>query len=357
MVSQFMKLKPSSPDSNKGFTLVELLVTTLIASVVLGLSLSLITDQRKQYVTNQVRSENNQTLRAGLDLIGTDIKITGDYLESDAELPVVSVINNSSGDQLVLQRKMIPDVLSLCAPLSGSETVLTVAKNPPETGCGSFSDGNTNQLTDTLDAFKNYRCGIDGAAACTARTAPPTVGSCIDECVWAYIHDPVNDRGEFFKYGYEAFNNTSGTLNYIYKGNDGDWQYSYTYDSTNKANNPVIYILEERLYSLNNTDKVLELTTNRQTSDVKRLVNKVDNFQVQVSRLTSTPPDTPAYATLNEFNLNYTTAAPTLDWQTIQYIQVDLTATNSSDSDLISLSANQRQLSSKFFPRNALSKQ
>lgn len=366
MVAQSMKLKQSLPDSNKGFTLVELLVTTLIASVVLGLSLSLITDQRKQYVTNQVRSEVNQTLRTAIDLIGTDIQLAGSRLKNDSNLPVVSVINGASGapDQLILQQKLIGNTLPLCATLSGSTTTITVAKKLPlpptlpiPTCEAEWSDSPINNLTDALDAFKNYRCGIDGTPACDARTAAPTPGNCIEECPWAYIYDPVYKRGEFFQYGFEAANLT-GTENYIYKGSPGNWQYTYTYNSSNSANNPIIYLLEERRYSLNGDE--LELTINRQGATP--LVNKVQNFQVQVSRRTS-PTGTPlVFGITDSFNPNYTgaptpsfTGATAPYWQDIQYLQVDLTAANPADSDAITLKQcanNQCQLSSRFFPRN-----
>ncbi|NJK41159.1 MAG: prepilin-type N-terminal cleavage/methylation domain-containing protein [Acaryochloridaceae cyanobacterium SU_2_1] len=373
-----MKLKPSLTNSNKGFTLVELLVTTVMASLVLGFSLSLITDQRQQFVNNQARSEANQTLRAGMDLMGADIQATGNHLQSAPGLPVISVINGASGapDQLVLQRKMIADTLTLCANLSGSSTELVVSKRTlasGETGCPSFSDGNANNLTDSLDAFRDYRCGIDGAAACTARSSPPSTSSCTDECVWAYIHDPVNNRGEFFLYGFEA-STDSNTLNKIYKGNPGNWQYSYTY-TAGSSTNPVIYILEEQRYGLNGN--VLELVTNRQQSLTVPLVNKIQNLQLSLSRATdpdNNPATPPVYVTDTAFNSIFTetpsatyvkynqTGAPnaaSTDWKTIQHIQVDLTSANVADSDAITLKQcgtnNQCFLSSRFFPRNILS--
>lgn len=344
MVHQFMKLRLSSPSSNNGFTLLELLVTTFIASTVLTLSLGLITDQRKQFLSDQLRSESNQTLRSGMDLIGTDARIAGDYLQSDSALPVVSVIdesagtNTTDGDILVFQRKMIPDTLTLCADLS-SGTQLTVAKNPAEAGCGTYSDGNTNNLNDNLDAFRNHRIEADGNTTADT-TSAPSVGNCNAESVWAYIHDPVNNRGEFFQYAFESANG-SNTENYIHRCDANTWTYSYTYDSAVQVNNPLIYILEERTYSLDGD--VLTLTENRQTPAF-RLTNNVAEFQVDV--VTDS-------ATLTSFNPGLFEAT---DWQSIKYLDVSMEAIDTSDSDLVTLKQSQRQISSKFFPRNALSR-
>lgn len=349
MVDQFMKLKQSSPNLNKGFTLVELLVTTLIASAVLGMSLQLITDQRKQFVGDQLRSESNQTLRAGMDLIGTDARIAGDFLQSDSELPVVSVIDESAvtspdnnGDILVFQRKMIPDTLRLCADLSAG-TVLTVAKGPAtsvEVGCGTYSDGNTNSFNDNVDAFRNHRCEADGNSVCDT-TSAPSVGNCNDESVWAYIHNPVTKEGEFFQYAFESSSTSGGTTeNQLHRCDSSTWNHVYTYDSTAPTNNPLIYILEERQYSL--VGDILMLTENRNSTI--EITNNVAEFQADVVTDSST---------MNSFNPDLYEVT---DWQSIKYLDVSMEATDTAESDVVTLKQSQRQISSKFFPRNVLSR-
>lgn len=133
MVNQFMKLRLSTRSSNSGFTLVELLVTTLISTIILGASLSLIVDQRKQFLTDQNRTQTSQNLRAGMDLIGTDIKLTGERLEEDFEQPGVMLIdashanNTSDSDELILQRKLIPEKLGVCADVAAGATSIAVS--------------------------------------------------------------------------------------------------------------------------------------------------------------------------------------------------------------------------------------
>lgn len=351
MATQFMKLKPSSPNLNKGFTLVELLVTTLIASVVLGLSLGLITDQRKQFVSDQVRAQSNQTLRVGMDMVGTDIKNTGDYLQSDGTLPVVTVVNGTSDgpDQLILQRKLIADSLTVCETVnSGNRTTIQVAVNPGNSDCPVFSDGNNDNLTDTLTIARRERCEQDGTPGCSRTSALPA-GDCDDECVWAYIYDPIDNEGEFFQYSFEEPDSTTNpTLNRIYVG--GAATFTHTYEVANK---PVIHLMEERHYSLDNSN-VLRLSVNRQPS--LPLVNQVADFQVRAKLPTnSTPEDEVNHTTsLNDSD----TYIRQVDWQTIEFLEVELNSIDPSESELTAVkNPDQLELTSRFFPRNALSQE
>lgn len=356
MATKFTKLKPSLRNLNKGFTLVELLVTTLIATTVLGLSLGLIVQQRRQFVSDQVRTQANQTLRTGMTLIGTDIKNAGYYLENNEELPVVSVIDGGSDtnpDILVLQRKLIGDTLPVCTDVIANQTEIQVAARPDLGEC-TFSDGDGDQLTDSLSQAQQYRCNQDGVIGCDRILAPAT-GTCDEECVWAYIHDPVTNVGEFFQYAFENANSpTNPTLNNIYVGGAETLDNNYP-----AANNPIIYLLEERQYCLR--DEILYLVTSGGDKDrdceqdageygFVSLVNQVENFQVQHQLLT----DTTLQDGLNE-TLTWASAE---DWQDLQFLRVTLTSTDPSDSDVITVveGEDRRQLSAQFFPRNALSR-
>ncbi|NJM68286.1 MAG: prepilin-type N-terminal cleavage/methylation domain-containing protein [Acaryochloris sp. RU_4_1] len=349
MAIKFTKLKPSSPNSNKGFTLVELLVTTLIASVVLGLSLGLITDQRKQFVSDQVRSQSNQTLRVGMDMVGTDIKNTGDFLQSDINLPVVTVINGTSGgsDQLILQRKLIADSLTVCENVNaGSKTTIKVAIKPGNTDCPVYSDGDGDNLTDALTLAQRERCEQDNTEGCSRTSGPPATGTCDNECVWAYIYDPVHQEGEFFQYSFEEPDSTTNpTFNQIHVG--GAATFTNTYEVANK---PVIYLIEKRHYSLNNN--VLQLSVNDQPALL--LVNQVEDFQVQAKLTNNTSLQTSFNDTASANEAS--TYVQTTDWQSLEYLQVDVESVDPSESELTAVkNADQLKLSSRFFPRNALS--
>ena len=358
MALLFMKQKPSTQILNKGFTLIELVVSSLIASVVLLASLGLINQQREAVLRDQVQTEVSQNLRAAIDLIGADIKQAGARLDTKPELPGVSLIQGTAGDPdtLILQRRLLALDLSVCEDVGGNDSTITVAIDAvnnaddcafgdigPDTD-GDPSTANPDGLTDNLNAFQDFRCAEDGVDGC-ARTTN-IVGSCDDECVWAYIYDPVSDEGEFFQYSFEDENPGTPDTNRIYRGNSGAWQYTYE-----AANQPRIYLLEEREYSLDN-DGILVLRINRQSdASLLSLVNRLEDFQVEIEH--------PALSTGDEFNPSLApqvTAPPTWDnWQDIEHIQVDFITENPAESDLFEIDEEERRLSSKFFPRNVLS--
>ncbi len=346
MVNQFMKLRLSTRSSNKGFTLVELLVTTLISSIILGASLSLIVDQRKQFVTDQNRTQASQNLRTGMDLVGTDVKLAGERLEEDFEQPAVVLIdeshsnNTSDADELVVQRKLIPEKLGVCADVAAGASSITVSIASGSDLC-TFSSNETptaDEYTDLLNIFRDYRCEEDGTAGC-ARTTAPGAGNCDDECTWAYIYNPNTNSGEFFQYAFEDVDSTDPELNRIYLGGSSTLASNYP-----AADNPEIYLLEEREYRLNG--EVLELVINRQNSEPLRLINEVQDFEVTVQA---------SGASNSSFNPD---GVPTtaLNWRDIEHIEVELKTNNPATSDLIELSEDKRTLSSKFFPRNIISK-
>lgn len=371
MVKQFMKLKQFIRDSNEGFTLIELLVTLVIASIVLGLSLSLIVQQRKLFVEDKARTQVNQNLRVVADLVGADIKQAGERLVGNTQLPVVKVIDGGAGapkppDQLILQRKVIDQILPVCQTITAGTSQSTIDVSVKgATGDCTFSDGNIDTWPDNLEQWQDSRCSKDNNNVCN-RTANVANDTCVEqaesatdrECLWAYIYDPVNNRGEFFLYAFEAPRDTPDTTNNrhrIYRApsataSKNTWLNTYTYNAAAPASNPLLYILEERSYSLVNNpnlagDKILRLVLNRQTTTPITLVNQLSNFQVQV-----VTPGSPNDVVLEEFNPTNTI---TNNWQQIKSIDVtfkpNLPPGSIQKSDL--------ELSAKFFPRNAGSRQ
>jgi prepilin-type N-terminal cleavage/methylation domain-containing protein len=357
-----MKSKQSTQNSSSGFTLIELLVATIVSSAILTASLALINEQRWQFLSTQAQTQVKQNLRTAMDFVGTDAKLAGERLENPAdynELPVISVVNGpvvagvNTPDTLTMQRKLIPDVLTVCANIATGNKTVRVSNNPGAGNC-LFSDADANSLTDTLDAFRNYRCSQDGVNACARTVTLAAATACDTECVWAYIHDPVNNRGEFFRYVFEEADNVAApTLNRIHvrpTGTGGNWRFSYL-----AANAPKIYILEEKTFSLN--AGVLQVSTNR--APAIGLVNQLSDFQVR-----ALVDDDNNTATASAWQTSFNpTLPPTAVWQRIDRIQVSLEACNPAlpacdafGSDQAGVSLAKRQLTADFFPRNAISR-
>ena len=358
----------------RGFTMIELLVASVVASLVLSAALGLVGQQRRQLLGDRARAEANGSMRLALDLVGTDIKQAGERLDGNLQLPAISVINGASNapDRLVLQRKLIAEVLPVCQTVSGSQSSIDVAvvPNPGDTGianCG-FSNGQSPknaaespELSDTVRAFREFRCEQDenaaGLSGCTRPTA--TTSSCAQtggtdrECAWAYIYDPVSQQGEFFLYSAETSGSctsiTGRTCLKLNRANSGSWQRTYTYSqSMAAADQPRIYVLEERDYRLTldtttsrTDDYALELRVNRQTP--LRMLNQLADFQIRAK----TGPTT----WLDTFNPNLTYQT---NWQTIRALEVKVKSVN-PNAAVAKLSDSNLTLSSQFYPRNAAS--
>jgi len=378
MVKQFILLKQFIHDSNKGFTLLELLVTLVVASIITGLALKLIVDQRQLFLNDQIRTQTNQNLRASLDLVGADIKQAGERLTTST-LPVIKIINGATADdpdELVLQRLIIDQILPVCQTVTKNTTQSTieVAQRGGVGLCNASFSSPTDILPISLNQWKDSRCvrdGIPGCARTTNINRVTTTNRCAEEkdgidreCLWAYIYDPANNRGEFFLYGFEDPKdtpNTSTNTYRIHRVDGGTWQNTYTYSNTS-ATNPILYILEERRYRLvanGSDDKVLELTINQQTSpnflvdkqtSPIRLVNQLSNFKVQALMQNNITPSP-------RVNFNNPASLPTApavdDWKQIKAIEIKVTARNTAPN---STKVSNPTSSAKFFPRNISSK-
>ncbi|MGF1604356.1 MAG: PilW family protein [Thermosynechococcaceae cyanobacterium] len=409
MLGKFLKLRLSTRDSTKiqgeddGFTLIELIVSAVISLIILAVSLGLINDQRREFLGNQNRSQANQNLRAAMDIIGTDIKLAGERLETVNNLPVIKVINGNGidgdrneHDRLILQRKVISDTLTVCDTVSsGTSTPIIVAKEADlpssDLPCGPFLDADNGNaagktpdaLHDNLNTFKDYRCSLGATANCdySRSTIPSTAAACDDECAIALIFDPATGNNEFFYYVYEDCTDDNsgsdcaaqiaGTDNRLIQNRihavpleGNNWVNTYSSGS-------LIYIFEEREYSFDDDNGILELVINRQdrwadlsaaenNGNPLRLVNQLQSFNVQAGVSTNTtPPTNPLQSSINDG-----LPGSFIPWQRIHLVRVELEASNPSTSDLITLprggcdgapNDNRLCLASEFFPRNALS--
>jgi prepilin-type N-terminal cleavage/methylation domain-containing protein len=298
-----------------GFTLVEILVALGIASLLLGVILSTTLGHRRLYVLDQNRTAANQNLRAALDILVADLRQAGERLPLD--FPAVEVNN---GTELVLRRNLFDVVLSLCDTngisngISDDQDDIPVAdRNPPQDASMEyieacrFRDEDGNGFDDRIDAWRNYRCGLDGDPACQTDDGR--------EVVRVYIHDPSTGGGEWFDYDGE---DSSGVR--IHRGNRDPWQNSYGPLSR-------LYILEERRYFLSGT--VLNLAENG--GEGRGLVGDVVSLQIKARAGNSTYTDFPSAG---------------VSWTSLEYVEVTVKSR---------LGNVERALSTQAVPRNVFS--
>jgi prepilin-type N-terminal cleavage/methylation domain-containing protein len=401
----------------RGFTLLELVVASAVSLTILSVALGVLSEQRRWILGNSTRANSNDSLRLISDLVGQDIKQAGERLDQNTTIPGITIIPGATAtdpDTLILHRQLISQILPVCQNIAAGSSntsidvslvtlssVTNCTYSYPSSPAPTEPSPTLTALkpTDSLRAFRNYRCTLDGYAS-NATTDPcarsvntascQQTGGTDQECGWAYIDDPVNRRGEFFVYSYENSGNcvttftgiTNPQCQKIYRADGKSWQYSYAYTPTTlRTNQPQIYILEERKYSTAtdpsnvSTDNpkayFLQLSINRLPA--QNIANQISNFQVwgKVASTFVTPtgfswgcaqggasgpnPTMPSQWYCSSFNVTGTNASQFLaDWQTLQGVRINLTGIKPNQQLLSDPnSANSLlSLSSEFFPRN-----
>ncbi len=350
--------------TQRGVTLLELVVSVIVAMVILSGSLGLIVTQRRQYLNQQAKTDTNQTLQTAMDMVGIDVRQVGEQIESSGlGLPVVRLLDGPAGapDELVLQRKLLAKELNVCETVAGNPTSILVAQNTG--GNCLFSDADNNTVPDDVQEWQDYRCNQDKVAGCAIPTPNcQQVGGNSTECSWAYLYDPMAGTGEFLLYQGESGNSTAYRIQV--NAQPPGLTHTYLYNATAPAASlPKLYILEERRYSLsaanpNNTfcngtsgDRTLRLSSVDSQSNTATnpydLVNHLCDFQVTGYQITN--PAAQA-AAVTQFNTNLVAGRWT-NWQSLQAIEVQLSAPF-RPPDVTTI----QTLSSKFYPRNSLSR-
>ncbi len=382
MERRFILWKLLIRNSNDGITMVELLISMFIASIVVGLAFTVMLFDRKLYAQDQVRTTVNQNLRSAMDMIGPDIKQAGERLP--ANFPAIE-LNTVSGQQvLTIRRSLSSTALPVCQPTTGTAPALTAGSNTqvivvsyyisaalgPNQNC-KVVGASTTQLNwpGNLIEWQNIRCGPTAAPGCIGKatayiynSAPlpagtPPYGESFYYDNEGYLQAPTSaittpTAAPPLAYGY-AIHKATATPTWQ-KNYDSSLNNGCPSDSVNLNTNCFVYLMEERQYTLipdpSNAGKyILQLTINPSTDNLQyKLVNNMSklNFQVWVKNVAT------SQTTFNN---------PTDQWRNIKSIQVSLTAIDPSapvpspSPNYVGVRDDYLVLTSKFYPRNALS--
>lgn len=313
MAPRTTRSRPSSLASTDGLTIIELLVAIVIATVVLGAALALTLSSRDLFRTDSSRTDVNQSLRGILEIIGSDIRTAGERLNSFGSTGHVShplaAVEVRNGNELILRRNMLNEILPLCADLSGSVASIPITSSdasvhghvPQCNPSNPAVDSDGNGVPDALEEWREFRAENG-----------PSVG--------AYIYSRVDDKSDYFLYTGDPSPDAIGV--------SATGLQSYTY-----SEKPVIILVETRRYYLNGD--VLELEINGDSDNPLRLVNGVTEFQVAAVTGTGTSDDYVASGN---------------NWSNLGGVDVAVTGTVTERGRAI-----ERTLSSRYFPRNVLS--
>jgi len=189
--------------------------------------------------------------------------------------PAVEVISGTN-DTITIRRNIIDVVLPVCKDIGGgsNKDVVFVAKNGDPKVPTNCKDADPNFLT----TWKKYRLDQGGKVS-------------------AYIYDPKLKRGERFIYDAE---DASGQKIH----HEGE-HWTYDYDINNE---PMLYIIEERVYKINNGNLVMaenggaeqplapNITSLKATIKLKDSTAVIGNF----------PSSTKSWKDVNDINLSLT---------------------------------------------------
>ena len=289
----------------RGFTVLELLVTSALGLLILALAINATLTNRSTLGKDQIRVQLGQNLRGAMDIIGTDLRVGGENLSSGFPALEVSAGSGTTPDTLYVRRNLLDETLPVCVAITAGSATATIVVANSSTAAGCVYASRTHDF----NSWKSYRTAKGGT-------------------VNAYIFDTVTKKGEFFKYTGES---DSGSV-YSLTRQSGTWTNSYSYTSGSSPSS-WLYILEEWQYRVENA--LLQVVQNRDTANALNVMFGVTNFQVLM---------------LMQDGTTMTSFASTDSWPDIKEVQVDLTATDRYRNDTLTAT-----LTGKYFPRNILS--
>lgn len=292
-----MKSKRFTLSSDKGFTLLELMVASALGLIVLGMTLASTSSMRKLFVNDTDRVKINEDLRGTMDLIGQNVRIAGEGFGSS--FPAIMIEDDPVFDELILRRKLLNEVLRVCVAMpSGSNSDLVFADNtlsPLPQGCG-VSDNEAN-----MDAWEAYREDQEGNQTL------------------AYIFDG-DSTGDWF---YHTMTNPGAQQLSI--SGSGLWSEDYPVGSA-------AYVMEQWHFRV--VDGVLQLIIDNDPEPLN-VAYGITEFQI-----TATLQDGTQLNTLNEDD----------DWTQLRSVTVNLTGEVTEHGRTI-----ERSVLASYFPRNVLS--
>ncbi len=299
-------LKQFSPSSSDGFTLLELLVSSLLGLLVVALGLSTVLSNRRIYKHDIVQTKINQNLRSAIDILGMNVRQAGEALP--AIFPAVEVIDGTSGaqDELIIRRNLHEnEVLNVCQTITAgtANTSVLFAYSTTDAACDYATELQPYILT-----WNAYRTEEGGTAQ-------------------AYIFNRSTKEGEFF-----TFTNvidSSATSQMTIQKNATTWQHSYAGDGLSAA----MYLIEE--YHFRVTNSTLELIENNDTTNILNIVDGITGFQVKANMLDGTTK---------------TSFTNTDSWTQIKSLEITLTGEDTFAGKTVT-----NTVSEKLYPRNILS--
>jgi len=286
--------------NDRGFTLMELLVASSLGALIMGLVTTNILVSNNVYFEDVIRTSINSNLRAGMDIMSTNIRQAGENLQPS--FPAVEVIDGTGDDPdtLILRRNRQSEVLSVCNDISAGNTTADVSDDSrPNSVCQM---ANANRL------FANFEAQRVNEGGSTR----------------VFLYNQVTNTGEFVEF---SGTDLSTNIKMIITGP------SASYPAISSS----IYLVEEFRFSLDPVTETLELYIDGDLSTPAPVAFDTNQLLIEITMQDGT--------VLNTFD-----AGAGHLWKDIEQIQVTLGGEVSRRDRTMSSS-----ITAEYFPRNVLS--
>ena len=171
-----------SPESDRGFTLVELMIAMAIGLVVLGAMYGVFTMHNKTFGTQEQIAEMQQSARAAMGMMTREIRMAGC---GDPDLSWIDWVTIGSNPEIVQGSGSDPDTISiigcfdsprasLSASTSSGATLLTLSQSTTET---SDEFDTTNEKVISIGGIENAIVTSVSTNILTIDTNPATTGN------------------------------------------------------------------------------------------------------------------------------------------------------------------------------------
>ena len=274
------------------------MVSMVLGLLLVAMAVGSIQATRNLYETDITRIEIAHRLRAGMNLMGVQIRQAGELLSNS--FPAIELENGANGDPdlLIIRKNLLDHAPGLCVDGASGDNFVQISL-PGKAGC-SFNDTEA-----AYNAWRDFRIQAGGEVS-------------------AYIWDFVGDTGEQFTYSSEDDISSTGTR--TINASSAGWSRDYP------ANSSHLYFVEEWRFSLVDSNLQVQINDDPPNS----IISGVDDLQVELVMNDGT--------VVNELG-------PMDDWTELSFIRVILEGTAELSQKSVS-----RSITNTFFPRNLISK-
>jgi Tfp pilus assembly protein PilW len=368
LISKYHRRASSPLNPNQGVTLTELIVSTVVASIVITVTLGGSMFNRELYAQDEVRTRVNQTLRSSMDLVGADIQQMGEQIRrDDPYFPVVELTRTPSNPNandntwtstLIMRRNLLP-YLPVCQDLGNSTT-------------STSANGITSIQVFTRAPADPNAVRPPGDCATLINELDTSSAPAVDTTIARWETARQNNGGTLRAFLYDGqgggqFVTVTALPATVNDSANPAATRAITIQSTNGvqfyANGSAkLYFLEERRYEVANNN--LQLTIDN--GNPQTIVSGIQRFQVRIDTdpLVATDPLVNHFAFCERPNAAERCFDPTAAvdaqfdaWSVINRLRVTLVAANPNGAGSQVRSKSEeasRILSEDFFPRNAM---